>query len=188
MAVLVDKNHTRTAIWISICGRAVAHFWSMRKSTLPCLIACVCFGIGPLTATGQDGFSTMGGDASGSTGSEAFSVGLVVYTELSGPGGSMSQGIQHPYEVFPVAVAEQDGAFQASVYPNPVEGILYMETGTLADNASYQLFDAGWKELLQQSITAPLSRLDLTQLPAGVYLLRLNQGNNHTRSFTIVKH
>ncbi len=171
-----------------MCGRAVAHFWSMRKSTLPCLLACVCFGIGPLTAKGQDGFSTMGGDASGTTGSEAFSVGLVVYTELSGPGGSMSQGIQHPYEVFPVAVAEQDDAFQASVYPNPVEGILYMETGTPADNASYQLFDAGGKELMQQSITAPLSRLDLSQLPAGVYLLRLNQGNNHARSFTIVKH
>jgi hypothetical protein len=100
----------------------------------------------------------------------------------------MSQGIQHPYEVFPVAVADRDNAFQASVYPNPVEGILSIETAPPADNAFYQLFDAGGKELMQQSLIAPLSRLDLTQLPSGVYLLRLNQGNNHARSFTIVKH
>jgi len=188
MTILVDENHTRTCVYVTTWGMDVAQLCSMRKSTLPCLLACVCFANGPLTATAQDGFSTMGGDASGSTGSEAFSVGLVVYTELSGSGGSMTQGIQHPYEVFPVAVAEQDDAFQASVYPNPVEGILTIETGTSADNASYQLFDASGKQLMHQSLTAPLGRLDLSQLPAGVYLLRLNQGNNHARSFTIVKH
>ena len=47
----------------------------------------------------QSGTITSGGDAAGSGGSVSFSIGQLDYTSISSAEGTVSQGLQHPYEI-----------------------------------------------------------------------------------------
>ena len=49
-----------------------------------------------LTAQAQQATTATGGDATGSGGSAAYSVGQIVYTTHTGTTGSVAQGVQQP--------------------------------------------------------------------------------------------
>ena len=47
----------------------------------------------------QQGFSTTGGEASGTAGSSSFSVGQMAYSTYAGSNGSVAQGVQQTYDI-----------------------------------------------------------------------------------------
>lgn len=67
-----------------------------------------------------------GGNASGGGGSVSYTVGQVAYNSNTGVTGSVSQGIQQPYEILVVTGIEDAPGItlQYSVYPNPAKDIL----------------------------------------------------------------
>jgi hypothetical protein len=137
----------------------------------------------------QDAFSSIGGDAAGTGGSEAFSVGLVVYTELGGTGGSLSQGIQHAYEVFPVAVHDPYTEDSFSAYPNPVADELIILAITADFEGRFiQLFDASGRLLHQVNLTSDRTPVNTAPLSSGTYIVRMLRYDSPTHSFTIIKH
>jgi hypothetical protein len=136
----------------------------------------------------QDALSSVGGDGTGTGGSEAFAVGLVVFTEVTGSGGSASQGIEHAYEIFPVSVQEAEDDFMLSVFPNPTTGQLLMQvqqTGSFS--LPFELSDALGKRLLDGTATTSQTILNTYALPVGVYFLTIYQNNQSIRSFKIIK-
>ena len=63
------------------------------------LTALLLLGIGFNQGYAQQATTASGGDASGSGGSVAHSVGQTVYTTNTGSNGSVAQGVEQPYEI-----------------------------------------------------------------------------------------
>ena len=53
-------------------------------------------------AQAQESVNSTGGNATGSGGTVAYSVGQVVYTANTGSSGNVEQGVQHAYEILVV--------------------------------------------------------------------------------------
>lgn len=62
-------------------------------------VALLLLGFGITTAQAQQATTATGGNASGSGGPVAYSVGQVVYTTNTSSNGSVAQGVQQPYEI-----------------------------------------------------------------------------------------
>ena len=59
-----------------------------------------------ITANAQQNTASAGGNYTGSGGSISFSIGQANYTYHSNAFGSVNQGVQQPYEIFPVGFTE----------------------------------------------------------------------------------
>jgi hypothetical protein len=68
-----------------------------------------------------------GGDATGTSGTVAYSVGQVVYTSNTGSTGSVAQGVQQSYEIFMVGIKETELNISLSVFPNPTSDNLTLQ-------------------------------------------------------------
>jgi hypothetical protein len=67
----------------------------------------------------QESINASGGDALGSGGSTAYSIGQVVYTINTSSSGTSEQGVQHAYEIYSVGIKETEVNIFLSVFPNP---------------------------------------------------------------------
>lgn len=89
-------------------------------------------------AKAQESTNSSGGDATGSGGSVAFSVGQVGYTTTTNTAGILAQGVQQPFEISIVGLNEAATNISLTAFPNPT-----------ADNLTLQLSDlkmGGWKD------------------------------------------
>jgi hypothetical protein len=68
----------------------------------------------------QESIVVAGGSGTGTGGSASYSVGQIAYTSLPGSGGSVSQGIQQPYEIATLGNDEfTEISLLMTAYPNP---------------------------------------------------------------------
>ena len=82
------------------------------------------FGLG-LAVHAQQAVIATGGNASGSGGTVAYSVGQIVYKTNIGPNGSVSNGIQQAFEISTLTGIEDNKiSLNLQVYPNPTNGYL----------------------------------------------------------------
>ncbi|MDR1666979.1 MAG: Ig-like domain-containing protein [Bacteroidales bacterium] len=63
----------------------------------------------------------------------------------------------------------------ARIYPNPTEGMLTLDFET-AGERHITLSDVAGKVLLRQTVSEPTIRIDISNYPAGVYLVTINDG------------
>ena len=99
-------------------------------------------------AQAQESANASGGDATGSGGTAAYSVGQVVYTTNTGASGTVSQGVQQAYEIFTVGIKETELNISLSVFPNPTADNLTLQISDYNnEKLSYQLFDMQGKQL-----------------------------------------
>src|SRR5690606_23717532 len=111
----------------------------MRKSSFLFFLGI----LGLQEAAAQQSAVTSGGDGSGPGGSVAYSVGQVVYTEITEPGGSAIQGVQKPYEIYLLETHTPDPiSLIMKVYPNPTVADVVLMMGNLpAEKVEYTLYD-----------------------------------------------
>ncbi|HNY52249.1 MAG TPA: hypothetical protein PKJ27_02320, partial [Bacteroidales bacterium] len=83
-------------------------------------------GLGLIGLQAQENVNATGGNASGSGGSASYSVGQVVYTSNTETDGSVTQGVQQPYEIWVATAIEEAQAINLLVtaYPNPTTDYL----------------------------------------------------------------
>ena len=153
------------------------------------------FGIGLAGLQAQESNIVSGGEASGNGGSASYTVGQMVYTTTSGTSGSVSQGIQQPFEISVETGIEQKGIdLQCTVYPNPVTDYLllniddnivqeYLQTSKL----SYQLFDTKGQVIATNKIKTTKTKIEMNNLTQGNYLLRIVENDKAIKTFKIVK-
>jgi hypothetical protein len=155
-------------------------------------IPIVLLGIGFLSAgfaQAQQSANAAGGDATGSGGSVAYSVGQVVYTSNNGPTGTVSQGVQQAYEIFLIGINETELNNSLSVFPNPIVDNLTLQISDYNnEKLSYQLFDLQGKLLSKGQIIAQQTQIKTASLPPSTYFIEvLNQENKQVQSFKIIK-
>ena len=151
-------------------------------------LSVLLLGIG-ITAQAQQVTTATGGDASGSGGTVAYSVGQVVYTTNTDASGTVSQGVQQPYEIFTVGIKETELNILLSVFPNPTAYNLTLQISDYNnEKLSYQLFDMQGKLLNNGQVTAQQVQINTANLPPATYFINVvNQENKKIRSFKIIK-
>jgi len=138
----------------------------------------------------QEAVVVSGKTVSSTAGSVSYSVGQVVYTTITGNGGSVAQGVQQPYEIF-VATAIPEAAgidLKMSAYPNPVTDHLTLKISDYeSDDLYYRLFDMNGKLLKMKKVTESQTQVIMQDLKPAVYFLKIIDNNKEIKTFKIIK-
>ena len=137
----------------------------------------------------QETTNTIGGNATGTGGTVAYSVGQVVYTTSTGSTGSVAQGVQQAYEISTVGIKQTELNISLSVFPNPTAENLTLQISDYNnEKLSYQLFDMQGKQISNVQIVAQQTLINMNSLPTATYFINVvNQKNKKVQSFKIIK-
>ena len=130
-----------------------------------------------------------GGDASGSGGTVAYSVGQIVYTTNTGTAGSVAQGVQQPYEISIVLGIDNHSInLELTAYPNPTTNYLTLNIGKAeVSTLNFQLYDISGKIIESRKIISNSETIGTENLPSATYFLKVNNDNNEVKTFKIIK-
>lgn len=141
-----------------------------------------------LSAQAQQAATASGGNASGSGGTVAYSVGQVVYTTNTGSNGSVAQGVQQAYEISIVLGVENHQVQLIQVYPNPTIDYLTLNVGNSdISSLNFQLYDITGKLIENKKIASPIETILMGNLPSAIYFLKVTNNNEEVKTFKIIK-
>ena len=137
----------------------------------------------------QESTNASGGDAIGSGGSVAYSIGQVVYTTNTGSNGSEAKGVQHAYEIFTVGIKETELNISLTAFPNPtMENLTLQISDCNNEKLTYQLFDIQGRQLSNGQVIVEQTQINMNGLPSATYFIHVvNQENKKVQSFKIFK-
>jgi len=131
-----------------------------------------------------------GGNATGAGGSVSYTIGQVVYTTNTGANGTVSQGVQQPFEISVVTgLAEAtDINLICTAYPNPASDLLTLKVENYdKENLSYKLFNANGIILESKKVTGNETTISMVVLLPSIYILKVLAGNKEIKTFKIIK-
>jgi len=138
----------------------------------------------------QDAITGSGGNASGLGGSISYSVGQIVYTTISNSNGSVSQGIQQPYEISSVTgIKEALGiSLEINAYPNPTADILTLKVEDYGiQHLSYKLFSVSGILLENKNVESNETSIMMKSLSPSSYFLIVYDNQKEVKTFQIIK-
>lgn len=138
----------------------------------------------------QETVNTSGGNALGSNGTASYSIGQVAYQIHSGTIGTLTEGVQQPYEISLITAIEAAKGINlsVSVYPNPTSYNLTLSIDEFnISNLSYQLYDMQGKLLKDEKITSNQTSIGIGNLISATYYLKVIQNNREIKTFNIIK-
>jgi hypothetical protein len=137
----------------------------------------------------QEAIPASGSEATGSGGSGSYTVGQVFYTIQTGTTGSVSQGVQHPFEFQTLSNPELITVnLTAVTYPNPTKDFIILKiTDSALHNLRYTLFDVNGKAIASGSITESSTQVQMKYLAIGAYILKVSQQHQSLKTFKILK-
>lgn len=157
------------------------------KKTFLSAMFLLIWGLGSMYA--QQTIATAGGEAEGDGGTVSYTVGQMVYSSATGSTGTVSQGIQQPYEIFVLTGVEQKGInLNISAYPNPTTESLNLkvEKSTI-QNMSYQLYDIQGRLIKSSMLLGNNTQIDMTDLEPASYILKVLNDDQSLKNFKIIK-
>ena len=158
----------------------------MKNNTL--LILSFLFSFSMKAQTSHQVLSATGGDATGTGGSVAYSVGQIVYTTSTGTTGSVAQGVEQAYEIYSVGIKETTLNISLSVFPNPTSDFLTLKVQDYNNEAlSYNLLDEQGKLVLNEQIITQDTQVAMSTLARGAYFINIVQTNKKIQTFKIIK-
>lgn len=141
----------------------------------------------------QEAIPITGGDASGSGGSAGYSLGQVIYTTHMGTSGSITQGVQQPYEISVVSGIQEakEINLMVTVYPNPTTRFLTLKidvsTSLNVQALSYQLYNVNGSLLESKKIESNETNITMSELLPATYFLRVMENKREMKNFKILK-
>jgi len=158
----------------------------MKTNTLYFLAFLLSFSVNAQTS--HQVLSATGGDASGSGGTVAYSVGQIVYSTSTGTTGSVAQGVEQAYEISSVGIKETALNISLSIFPNPTNDFLTLKVEDYNNEAlSYYLIDEQGKLVLNQQITNQDTQVAMSTLARGAYFINVLKANKKIQTFKIIK-
>ncbi len=145
-------------------------------------ISALCFA--------QQSVSASGGEAAGAGGTVNYTVGQVVYNSYTETAGTITQGVQQPYEIFIYNGLEEAEAINliCSAYPNPVTDLLLLRVENFnMEKLTYKLCDAYGKTLEKKRITAKETTIKIENLIPSIYFLKIINDKKEMKTFKIIK-
>lgn len=151
-------------------------------------LSVLLLGLG-LTAQAQQATTATGGNATGSGGTVAYSVGQIVYTTNTGTTGSAAQGVQQPYEISIVlGVEDHQISLNLQAYPNPTTDYLTLNIGNAElSTLNFQLYDTSGKIIAAKKISSTTETIRMENLPSATYFLKVTNNNQEVKTFKIIK-
>jgi len=143
-----------------------------------------------LKLNAQEAMLSSGVNASGTGGSVNYSVGQLVTVTNNGTNGSVSQGVQQPFEIYILTELEQTNGIvlQYSVYPNPATDIMKLKFENYpVENVAYLLFDINGKLIETQKVEGNEVSIFMNNFVSGNYVLKVTKGNSELKAFKIIK-
>jgi hypothetical protein len=143
----------------------------------------------------QTSINTAGNNASGTGGFVNYSIGQMVYQNHDGMSHSMSEGVQHPFEIQIVTGIEDTEGINLSIsaYPNPTINYLTlsMEEDVWSKYAisqlTYQLYDLKGNILKNQKIDGPQTQINMSSYAPLTYFIRIVTEEKSIKEFKIIK-
>ena len=138
----------------------------------------------------QETLPASGGNASGSGGSVSYTVGQVFYSSNSATNGTVTQGVQQPFEISEITGLEevQEINLTVSAYPNPTTDYLTLSIDEFdISNLSYQLYDMQGKLLQLEKISENQTSIVMNNLVPATYFVKVMRGNTEVKTFKIIK-
>lgn len=155
------------------------------KKTKLCVI--LLLGLGVTTAKAQLAVITSGGNAASSSGSVSYSVGQLVFNTTSGSSGSVSQGVQQPYEISIVLELEEAIGINLNLYAYPNPTIDFITLKVDYDEMSYEIFDINGRLLANKKVQGNETNIQVGNFTAATYFLKVFQNNKQVKTFKIIK-
>jgi hypothetical protein len=140
-------------------------------------------------AQAQESANSSGGDASGNSGTVAYSIGQVVFTSIDGSSGNESQGVQQAYKITNIGIEETQLNISISAFPNPTTETLTLEISNFNNEPlSYQLCDMNGKKLIQENIVEKQTHIDMCDIASATYFVYIvNATSKRIQTFKIIK-
>lgn len=137
----------------------------------------------------QQSTVTSGGKATGTNGSMSYSVGELIIPDSKGPGGSLSGGLQSPYEISIItSLPRIDMILSASVFPNPATNKVQLKIGDpFLNSYRYLLYDGEGNLLKSAQIQNAVTEIELSNYSKGFFILTIQNKSRQQKSFKIVK-
>ena len=136
----------------------------------------------------QQSVNSSGGEGTGTGGNFSFSVGQLDYVSATGSNGSVSQGVQQPFEIFVLGTDEiPEISLELSIYPNPTTDVVFIRNENSNIEFNYQLFEITGKLIASSSKMVQVDQIDMTSFKTGAYILFIQSNTNITKSFKIIK-
>ncbi len=136
----------------------------------------------------QENVVTAGGNAFENSGSVSFTIGQVAFNNNLADAGTENQGVQQPYEIYLLAIAEA-GIIECQVYPNPAtEQIIIKVEDYQTSNLRYRLLDLYGRLLVENSLIGMETIIPIQEFPSSSYYLVLSDQKENTKTFIIIKH
>ena len=139
--------------------------------------------------TAQETFSSSGFNSNGNSGLISYSVGQVSVGFFNGNNGSLTHGVQQPYEIFSTTGDDiLNINLKLTAYPNPTIDQLFLSIENIQGKFfNYQLFNMQGKLLLIDKCENNKTHINLNEFPPNTYLLSISENNTVIKSFTIIK-
>lgn len=138
----------------------------------------------------QESVNASGGEAFGTGGSASYSVGQVFYRSNTGTNGSVTQGMQQPFEISIVTGLEEAQVINLSVsaYPNPTTDYLILKVENYSNlSLSYLLFNMDGKLLENKKISGFETSIVMGNYIPSTYFLKVKANNKEVKIFKIIK-
>jgi hypothetical protein len=137
----------------------------------------------------QESIVASGNNFSNSSGSVSYSLGQIAYTTNTGSNGTISQGVQQPYEIFDLSGNQNITLnFALTAYPNPTSEFLTLNYSNYTnENANYQILNLEGKLLETNNINSTQTLIDFGKMAAGSYTIKVTLDNKELQVFKILK-
>ena len=138
----------------------------------------------------QETVSVSGGNTTGSGGSVSYTVGQITYSTFLATDGTVSQGVQQPYEISVVTTIKntKEINLECLVYPNPTSGQVKLVIRTKNfENLKFQLYGMNGIRIQDKKIDGEETEILMDSLLPSIYILKVLSGNKEIRTFKIIK-
>ena len=151
------------------------------------LVACLLFVANSIFS--QATFIALGGEATGSGGSSSYTVGQLIYITSAESNGTLDASIQQSFELLTLSTKELTPLkLTAFAYPNPtVDNIVLALKNSNLIGLTYVIYDTNGQLVTSGKVRQKTTRITMQHLPAGVYILKVNQNNQALKIFKIIK-
>ncbi len=135
----------------------------------------------------QNAVVANGGNATGSGGSFSYSVGQIAYNFSTIANGSVSEGVQQPFEISTLGTDNFSNiVLEMFVYPNPTTSSITLKIADLDfENLKYQIIDLSGKQIVSARILDLETQISLENLNASIYFVNVIARNEAISGKTI---
>jgi len=154
------------------------------------VLIIILSGLSGTSMIAQQTVSAAGGNATGAGGTVSYTIGQLVYTSNTGTNGTVTQGVQQPFEISVVTSINEakEISLEIVVYPNPATEFINLKIKSYEiENLGYYLYDINGSILKENKIESNETIISMQTLLPATYFLKVTDNNKTLKIFKIIK-